>query len=607
MLPTVFTIPVPLYGPLDIKGYGLMMMIGFLTAIYLCMRRAQKVRCDPDIVLNAGFLALICGVLGARIFYVVHYWDTQFKGRGIAAAFDVRSGGLEFYGGFLAAVAAIVIYLWIKRYSVRLFLDIMAPSVMWGLAFGRLGCTLNGCCFGGTCPPDYPWPLAVTFPYGSPPHVHHLQTNRISLPRELLYINQFGWPRPIDRDHIAMDPSEIFGPREAYKDASMKLQRALAKIEPPEMRENVTKAWQRFALLRRGIPRGPLAILEKERLKQEQARTQTAYSELGDLCSALPNGQQVMELVRAEGRAWGAWQDHAIKLKDLLGDSRNPRPEPSKIQELQELAKQYRSHTVFFVQPMGFLNAMILSGVLSLFFYRRRVHGAVFGLMFILYPITRIILEYIRADNPLDSGGLTISQAISVGILPLAFLYMFIIYKMLPPQSPRAEIWEPPRDEPPEPEDLSDGPEAEAEHFDGREPESEPTGEHPHGEDENPPAAETQALSAGTKKTKRGKRAVETVVVAPDVPAADGQSWHQAEATCAGCGTVLKPPTGLIYQQRAGKRSPAALPPGVPRIESPDPNTRMELICESCFDQRPPQDKSRAKRLAKKWWKSGKV
>ncbi|MBN1347321.1 MAG: prolipoprotein diacylglyceryl transferase [Phycisphaerae bacterium] len=594
MLPTVFTIPLPGGGGIPIKGYGLMMMIGFLSAIYLCMRRAQKVRSDPDIVLNAGFLALLFGVFGARIFYVVHYWDSHFKARGLMAALDVTSGGLEWYGGFLAAVVAITIYLWIKGHSVRLFLDIMAPSVMWGLAFGRLGCTLNGCCFGGTCPSYIPWPLAVTFPYGSPAHIHHVRSNRAAVPRELMYISAFGWPTTISRENIAMKPEQIYGPQKKYKQASEALQAAFDQISPPEAAERIVKAWRRSAIERRSIPLAPVPGMTIEKLREAKRRLDEVRQEVANACAAVPNSKQLRDLINAENAAWLAWETHSNELRDLLGDSQNPRPAPGRIQELQNLAKEFRSARVFFVQPLGFINAMILAGVLSLFFYRRRVHGATFGLMFVLYPITRVILEWVRADNPIDSGGLTISQAISVGIVPMALVYMFIIYKFLPPQSPRAQIWTPPPEEPPPSANPPSGPSQEPEPADVLS--ASPVDLTP---------AEPPSQPKAKAKAKRRKSVLETVVVAPDAVEADSQEWSETEAICAKCGAALHPPEGLVYQ-RPGKRSRNRVP-GVAEIDNPDPNTVMELICESCFDMRPPQDKSRAKRLAKKWWKTGKV
>ena len=76
MHPELFTLP----GGLSIKTYGFCLMVGFLTAVWLAMRRAQRVKVNPDTVLDMSFLALVFGVGGARAFYVVHYWP-EFAGR----------------------------------------------------------------------------------------------------------------------------------------------------------------------------------------------------------------------------------------------------------------------------------------------------------------------------------------------------------------------------------------------------------------------------------------------------------------------------------------------------------------------------------------------
>ena len=108
MKPELFDIPFLYYG---VKGYGFMLMVGFLTAVWWATRRAAKVRMNPDIVLNLAFIALIFGVVGARFFYVVHYWERNFAGRGLSAIVDVTAGGLEFYGGFIGAMVFILWYL----------------------------------------------------------------------------------------------------------------------------------------------------------------------------------------------------------------------------------------------------------------------------------------------------------------------------------------------------------------------------------------------------------------------------------------------------------------------------------------------------------------
>ena len=103
-------------GPIPIRSYGLMMMIGFLVAIYLAARRARKCGANEEVVLNIGLISLFCGLLGARLFYVIHYWPKFAAAKNtILAIMNLTSGGLEFYGGFLLAGACVFAYLRIKR------------------------------------------------------------------------------------------------------------------------------------------------------------------------------------------------------------------------------------------------------------------------------------------------------------------------------------------------------------------------------------------------------------------------------------------------------------------------------------------------------------
>jgi len=134
---------------LPIRSYGFMLMIGFLGGTWWAARRATRVKCDPDMVVNLGFIALVASVVGSRIFYVVHYWDEHFAGRGFRAIIDITQGGLEFYGGFIGAMIALLAYMKLRKLSIRLYLDIVTPSLMFGMAMARIGCFLNGCCWAG--------------------------------------------------------------------------------------------------------------------------------------------------------------------------------------------------------------------------------------------------------------------------------------------------------------------------------------------------------------------------------------------------------------------------------------------------------------------------
>ncbi len=146
---------------ITVKSYGLMMVIGFLAAVTVIRLLSRRFTKDPQHITNAALYALIAGVVGARIFFVIHYFD-QFRGD-LLGIFAIWRGGLELLGGVLLAIAVILLYIWYHKLPLRHYLDVLAIGLMTALIFGRIGCFLNGCCYGK--PTDLPW--AVRFPYGS--------------------------------------------------------------------------------------------------------------------------------------------------------------------------------------------------------------------------------------------------------------------------------------------------------------------------------------------------------------------------------------------------------------------------------------------------------
>jgi phosphatidylglycerol:prolipoprotein diacylglycerol transferase len=158
MHPELFEIP---FINWPVRSFGVMMVIGFLLGFYVLGRLGSKISSNPQLITNLALYCLIAGVIGARVFYVIHHFDKL--DRPLASMFAVWHGGLEFYGGVIFAIPVIVFYSRYHKLPIRRCLDIMAITLMLGLAFGRLGCFLNGCCFGK--PTELPW--AVRFPYNS--------------------------------------------------------------------------------------------------------------------------------------------------------------------------------------------------------------------------------------------------------------------------------------------------------------------------------------------------------------------------------------------------------------------------------------------------------
>ncbi len=386
MHPELFTLPI--FG-ITIKSYGFCLMVGFLSAVWLAMRRAQRVKADPDTVLDMSFLVLLFGVGGARVFYVVHYWQLQFAGTSnkLWAVINITQGGLEFLGGFVGALIAIVIYAVWKKVSIRLYLDILAPSVMWGLALGRIGCFFNGCCFGAMCvmpstgQPAYSW--AVRFPFASPAHWRQWEDREVTVPAEL-----------ITTARGALQPS-LLSP-------------SLLSM-PVEKRERPTRRY--------------------EELSEQYTRAK----------AQAPNAKETDRLKAAMEAAEKKKRDHDGELIALrLAEQYPSRIAPARrtsVSELEDLAAQYRSVPVHPTQLYSSIHAMLLSGVLSTLFYLRKRHGVVIGALCVLYPIARIILERIRVDNPHDIAGLTASQFVAVSLLILGIVYLVVLYKWLPERS----------------------------------------------------------------------------------------------------------------------------------------------------------------------------
>ena len=158
MYPRLFEIPLL---HLKIGTFGPMMVLGFLAALFLMRRLSKRANLDPAIMTNAALYSLIAGVVGARAFFVAHHFE-QFRGNlfGIVATWR---GGLEFLGGVIVATVLLLLYLHFSKLPVRRYLDIIVIGLMMGLAFGRIGCFLNACCFGK--PTSLPW--GVRFPYRS--------------------------------------------------------------------------------------------------------------------------------------------------------------------------------------------------------------------------------------------------------------------------------------------------------------------------------------------------------------------------------------------------------------------------------------------------------
>jgi phosphatidylglycerol---prolipoprotein diacylglyceryl transferase len=152
------------FGGFSIYWYGVLVASGFLIGIWTASRRALKDNLPPERIVDLGPWIILGALVGARLLYVITYWQEDFAGAGLWEIVMIRKGGLVFYGGLIGAIVAAVLYIQIRQLPMWRVGDVMAPSVALGYFFGRFGCLMNGCCYGR--PTDLPW--AIGFPYGHP-------------------------------------------------------------------------------------------------------------------------------------------------------------------------------------------------------------------------------------------------------------------------------------------------------------------------------------------------------------------------------------------------------------------------------------------------------
>lgn len=159
MDPVAFSI-----GGFPIRWYGIMAALGFITALFIINKKKKFAGITTEQLSDQMTLVIFAGILGARAFYVIQNWSIFSANP--AEIIRIDHGGLVFYGGFLCAIAVMIAYCTKKKISVVKMMDITAPGLAFGHALGRVGCFINGCCFGK--PTTLPW--GHVYQEGTLPH-----------------------------------------------------------------------------------------------------------------------------------------------------------------------------------------------------------------------------------------------------------------------------------------------------------------------------------------------------------------------------------------------------------------------------------------------------
>ena len=335
-----------------VRGYGFFLLIAVSLSVFLAAYRAERVGQSADMVYSISFAMFILGISGARAFYVIEYRElfgvTDVKSF-VEAMLNMNEGGLVVYGSLIGGLIAAVGYCVWNRINMLEVADILAPSMVLGLAIGRLGCLMNGCCFGGVCDNES---LAIQFPVASPAYARQLENG------QMLGITS--------------------------KATESKKKKTGEQSEPLVV-EQVAK---NSIAEQRGIVAGDKLriFFSANQLKAAEAGLDEAFVDI------------------------------------QRNDSRVPIRIPFK-----ELPK--RSLGVHPTQIYSSINGFVLFAFLWFYFPFRRGFGQVFAILMMVYPITRILLEFIRTDEMGQFGTMfTISQWVSVFIFMLGvgvFIYSF--------------------------------------------------------------------------------------------------------------------------------------------------------------------------------------
>lgn len=155
------------FGPLTIYSYGVMLAIAVVVCTFLVSTEARRLGFNPDVIFDIVFWIVLFGILGARIFYIL--LNLEFFLENPLETIMIQKGGLAWQGSLIAGGLVGVWLIQKRRLPLFQMLDLFAPYIALGQAIGRIGCFLNGCCFGR----EVPW--GIYFPV----HDAHLHPTQI--------------------------------------------------------------------------------------------------------------------------------------------------------------------------------------------------------------------------------------------------------------------------------------------------------------------------------------------------------------------------------------------------------------------------------------------
>ncbi|NLS45544.1 MAG: prolipoprotein diacylglyceryl transferase [Firmicutes bacterium] len=150
MRPILFQI-----GRMPILSYGFSLAIAFIVCTLLGMKEATRKDIDPGKIVDLALYLCVSGIIGARLFFILLDIPTYFNNP--VQIFNIRDGGLTYHGGFIVALLVGIAFAHRSKINAWVMADIIAPLIALGYSIVRVGCLLNGCCYG--LPANIPWAL----------------------------------------------------------------------------------------------------------------------------------------------------------------------------------------------------------------------------------------------------------------------------------------------------------------------------------------------------------------------------------------------------------------------------------------------------------------
>lgn len=335
----------------SIYGYGVMLCIAVYLGTWLSARKAARAGMNPDDIWDLSFWFFVCGILGARLFYVLQYRDRfddpwEF--------FAVWQGGLVVYGSGIGVLVAFLVFTWRRKLPRLPLADVLAPYIVLGIGIGRIGCLLNGCCYGDYC--AAPWSLS--FPPGSAPQQHFVAQGARS------------------RLGFQVDPAtrrvRWLEPDSTAARAGLRAGDEVVQINGAPIR---TQAELRIGLMTAGV--------RPEDWNQVEERPELTL---------------------------GAREAYALVVRRPSGAV------GSEMETIPLTLRPADSPPIHPTQVYASLSNLLLFLALAAYYPYRRWDGEVVGLMALGESIHRFLVEYLRADESAQWDHLTISQNLAVAI-----------------------------------------------------------------------------------------------------------------------------------------------------------------------------------------------